>query len=110
MRGTIIAVALVTVLSSSVLAQVDDHYWELGVGCYYAGARGVTDLDVARYDWLYLCFGNISATPRPSPDQPSSRSTPISRSSSVSGRLWAWVTVPKTATRPLSCTTSTSPA
>lgn len=63
MRGTIIAVALATVLGSSALAQVDDHYWELGVGCYYAGARGVTDLDVARYDWLYLCFGNISATP-----------------------------------------------
>lgn len=63
MRGTIAAMTLATVLGSSALAQVDDHYWELGVGCYYAGTGGVTDLDVARYDWLYLCFGNIAATP-----------------------------------------------
>ena len=40
----------------------EDHYWDLGVGCYYGGTAGVSDLDVARYDWIYLCFGNISAT------------------------------------------------
>ncbi|MGD9496087.1 MAG: hypothetical protein AB7Y46_07240 [Armatimonadota bacterium] len=54
---------LLAALSTGALAQPEDHYWELGVGCYYGGAGGLSDLDVARYDWLYLCFGNIAATP-----------------------------------------------
>ena len=37
---------------------VEDSYWKLGVGSY-----GLHDgLDGARFDWLYLCYGNISAT------------------------------------------------
>ena len=40
-----------------------DHYWELGAGTYFGGLGNATELDFARYDWLYLCFGNIGATP-----------------------------------------------
>ena len=43
-------------------AQVKDHYWQLGVGCYLGGMQRLTELDVARFDWVYLCFGNIGAT------------------------------------------------
>lgn len=57
---TIGLAALLFLLISSAWA-AGDHYWELGVGCYYAGTEGVSELDVARYDWLYLCFGNIPA-------------------------------------------------
>ncbi|MCD6361252.1 MAG: hypothetical protein J7M38_10355 [Armatimonadetes bacterium] len=53
-------VLLALILTVPALA-AGDHYWELGVGCYYGGTAGVTELDVARYDWLYLCFGNIGA-------------------------------------------------
>ena len=42
---------------------VPDRYWELGVGCYFGGLGALTELDVARFDWLYLGFGNISASP-----------------------------------------------
>jgi hypothetical protein len=31
------------------------------VGCYFGGLGGISELDVARFDWLYLGFGNISA-------------------------------------------------
>ncbi len=59
-----VGVALTAALAATaVSAQPADHYWELGVGCYYGGAGGLSELDVARYDWLYLCFGNIGATP-----------------------------------------------
>lgn len=54
--------ALVALTLASPVFAAEDHYWDLGVGCYYGGAAGVADLDVARYDWLYLCFGNIGAT------------------------------------------------
>lgn len=54
-------VALVLIIAVPACA-AEDHYWDLGVGCYYAGPQGVSDLDVARFDWIYLCFGNISAT------------------------------------------------
>jgi len=39
----------------------DGRYWELGVGCYFGGLGALTELDVARFDWLYLGFGNIGA-------------------------------------------------
>jgi len=39
----------------------EDRYWQLGVGAYFGGLGGKTELDIARFDWLYLCFGNISA-------------------------------------------------
>lgn len=63
MRTWAVATVLAALFSASAPAQVEDHYWELGVGNYYGGTRGVTELDVARFDWIYLCFGNISATP-----------------------------------------------
>ena len=39
----------------------DDHYWDWGVGCYYGGLGDREEIDIAMYDWLYLCFGNIGA-------------------------------------------------
>lgn len=39
-----------------------DYYWRLGEGLYYGGLHGITELDAARFDWLYFCFGNIPAT------------------------------------------------
>lgn len=64
MRNAAVATVMLAVAFAPPLrAQPEDHYWELGVGCYYGGMQGLTELDVARYDWLYLCFGNISATP-----------------------------------------------
>ena len=44
-------------------ASRDDRYWQLGVGCYFGGLGALTELDAARFDWLYLGFGNIGATP-----------------------------------------------
>ncbi len=58
--GLTLALALTATMA---WAQAEDHYWELGVGCYYGGVQDGAELDVARYDWLYLCFGNIGATP-----------------------------------------------
>jgi len=58
---TVCLVALALILTVTAFA-AEDHYWDLGVGCYYGGTAGVTDLDVARFDWIYLCFGNIGAT------------------------------------------------
>ncbi|MFW6164379.1 MAG: hypothetical protein ACODAJ_16540, partial [Planctomycetota bacterium] len=58
--------ALLVVVSLAVGAaragEVKDHYWDLGVGCYFGGLGALTELDVARFDWLFLCFGNIGAT------------------------------------------------
>ena len=42
--------------------QVNDRYWQLGVGAYFSGLGTLTELDIARYDWLYLGYGNISAS------------------------------------------------
>ena len=39
-----------------------DHYWQLGVGSYFGGLGAITELDAARFDWLYLCYGNIGST------------------------------------------------
>ena len=44
-------------------APVRDRYWELGVGCYFGGLGELTELDVARFDWVMVCFGNISSDP-----------------------------------------------
>jgi hypothetical protein len=43
-------------------APVRDRYWELGVGCYFGGLGALTELDVARFDWVLVTFGNISST------------------------------------------------
>lgn len=41
-----------------------DRYWLLGSGTYFGGLRGgMTEVDVARFDWLFLCLGNIAVTP-----------------------------------------------
>jgi len=61
-----VAIALAAILSLATAAPApaeaeEDHYWGLGVGCYFGGLGALTELDVARYDWVYLCFGNISA-------------------------------------------------
>jgi len=64
-----IAIALVLACSALSIGtanggQVRDRYWQLGVGCYFGGIRAyTTELDVARFDWLYLCYGNIGAKP-----------------------------------------------
>ncbi|MBR2425880.1 MAG: hypothetical protein IKB16_03970 [Lentisphaeria bacterium] len=43
----------------------DYKYWDLGAGSYgsnYGNYHDTTFLDLARYDWLYICFGNEPAT------------------------------------------------
>jgi len=48
---------------ASIKSPQGNHYWQLGVGCYFGGVGGrFTELDAARFDWLFLCFGNIAAT------------------------------------------------
>lgn len=49
--------------SASITSPKGDHYWQLGVGAYFGGCYGrFTELDAARCDWVYLCYGNIGAT------------------------------------------------
>lgn len=65
MSRATICVSLILILSIAFVLPVSaqqDRYWELGVGAYLGGMAGFTDLDVARYDWAYVCFGNIGAT------------------------------------------------
>lgn len=60
--STVLLVACITAgLAFPAHAQQDRH-WELGVGAYLGGMQGFSDLDLARYDWVYVCFGNIGAT------------------------------------------------
>lgn len=43
----------------------DYKYWDLGIGSYgskYGGWHDTTLLDIARYDWVYICYGNEPAT------------------------------------------------
>ena len=41
-------------------AAPQDHYWDLGVGLYFAGCQGrFTELDAARADWLLLRFPGL---------------------------------------------------
>ncbi|MFP4248392.1 MAG: hypothetical protein ACLFU7_01960 [Armatimonadota bacterium] len=62
MKLRIIAACIaIAVLVTPVIAQ-QDHHRNLGVGAYLGSMQGFTDLDVARYDWVYVCFGNIGAT------------------------------------------------
>ena len=59
-------VALILMGSCAAIAEdapVRDRYWELGVGCYFGGLGELTELDVARFDWVMVCFGNISSDP-----------------------------------------------
>lgn len=53
---------LVVLFTAGVLLPATDYYWKLGVGIYFGGFDSLTELDVARFDWLYLCYGNIPAT------------------------------------------------
>lgn len=58
------ALVLAGVTAAPLAAQeAPDRYWDWGVGAYFSGLAGQTDLDVALYDWVFLNFGNISATP-----------------------------------------------
>ena len=45
----------------SSAASSPDSYWQLGVGYFYTGLGSLTELDVARFDWIVLCFGSIPA-------------------------------------------------
>ena len=56
-----LAVALLLVCCLHPCSAQDDHYWDWGVGCYYGGLGDREEIDIAMYDWLYLCFGNVSA-------------------------------------------------
>ena len=48
---------------ASITSAKGNHHWQLGVGCYLGGVGGrFTELDAARFDWVYLCYGNIGAT------------------------------------------------
>ena len=39
------------------------HFWQWGMGYYYAGIHGrLTELDAARADWLLLRFPDLSAS------------------------------------------------
>ena len=64
----LMAFCLAGLLSSlvSVEASTDkpDRYWQLGAGTYFGGLRGdMTKVDVARFDWMFLCFGNVAVAP-----------------------------------------------
>lgn len=59
-----LTVALVLAEPYNLVAErtpAPDRYWELGVGCYFGGLGELTELDVARFDWVMVCFGNISS-------------------------------------------------
>ena len=59
-----LTVALVLAEPYNLVAErtpTPDRYWELGVGCYLGGLGELTELDVARFDWVMVCFGNISS-------------------------------------------------
>jgi hypothetical protein len=59
-RYLLLLLALGTAFSAAHAAPVD-RYWQLGVG-HYGGLPGnAAELDVARFQWVYLCFGNVSA-------------------------------------------------
>lgn len=59
---TVLALSLAaSIAAAPAVAQEQDRYWELGVGAYLSSMAGLTELDVARYDWVYVCFGNIRA-------------------------------------------------
>jgi len=61
-RARVIALTAAIALSATIAAYAqNDRYWDLGVGAYLGGMQGFTDLDIARYDWVYVCFGNIGA-------------------------------------------------
>ncbi|MDD5706129.1 MAG: hypothetical protein PHR35_09405 [Kiritimatiellae bacterium] len=70
MKNHIATIAL-CLLSTGLLAagKPTSHYWDLGVGSYGASGGkyetycGLTMLDRARMDWVYLCFGNEGANP-----------------------------------------------
>jgi hypothetical protein len=53
-------VVLLVLILAVHSAAAEDRYWELGTGCYYAGTWGITDLDAARCDWIYVLFGNLA--------------------------------------------------
>ncbi len=57
----VLLLAMVMALAAIPAQAQQDRYWELGVGAYLGGMHGFTDLDLARYDWVYVCFGNIGA-------------------------------------------------
>lgn len=58
------AIMLAGITAAPLAAQeTPDRYWDWGVGAYFSGLAGQTELDVALYDWVFLNFGNISATP-----------------------------------------------
>lgn len=63
-RAAVLVGLLALCLPHGAAAQepVEDHYWQLGTGYYFGGISGAaTELDYARFDWLYLCLGNIAA-------------------------------------------------
>lgn len=52
-------------LTAGTKTPPDYNYWDLGAGSYgsaYGNWHDTTFLDLARYDWLYICFGNEAAT------------------------------------------------
>ena len=64
----LMALCLVGLLSGPFNATASsdrrDRYWELGTGTYFGGLRGdMTEVDVARFDWMFLCFGNVAVAP-----------------------------------------------
>ncbi|MDP7134388.1 MAG: hypothetical protein QF437_28075, partial [Planctomycetota bacterium] len=62
LRTVSLLLASALLLAPADSAPRKDQYWEWGVGAYFGGLGNMTLLDVARYDWVYLCYGNISAS------------------------------------------------
>ena len=58
--GTLHPVVAEQVAADAPAAAPKDHYWDLGVGLYFAGCSGrFTELDAARADWLLLRFPGL---------------------------------------------------
>ena len=64
LRTVCVAGLLVGLLGVRAYAGEGDRHWQLGSGTYFGGLHGdMTEVDVARFDWMFLCFGNIAVTP-----------------------------------------------
>ncbi len=58
-----IRMAFLSLLTAASLALAgQDRYWQLGSGTYGGALRETESIhDLAQYDWVYLCFGNVPA-------------------------------------------------
>jgi len=60
--GVVLLLSALAPISAWGQERAGDQYWRLGAGCYFGGLGELTEVDVARFDWVYLCYGNIRAS------------------------------------------------